>query len=270
MISLYQLLVLTDRADLKWYESSKFNIEGLSSLKILHLAANSAEVDISFKNLNSLRHLYVNITCKIDENIMTGILEQVPTIEELYLHGNISYINLDRLVNLRELSIAGTIDTENFNFELLKNLCKQLEKLKIVLTNLDEKGFFKLFDACNFPYLVYFVLRFFNVKRLKKEYINRFPTLKQLYIVECSIETIETDSFSNLEQLCWLNLDRNQIEFIVENAFKPLKNLQTIDLRKNKFDLKNFDPKFVGLKESVKCTIDIIGNGHYLSAFFSN
>ena len=170
------------------------------------MAANSAEVDISFKNLNSLRHLYVNIKSKIDENIMKRIFDQVPTIEELYLHGNISYINLDSLVNLRELSIAGTIDTENFNFELLKNLCKQLEKLKIVLANLDEKSFFKLFDGSNFPYLVYFVLRFFNVKRLKKEYINRFPMLKQLYIVDCSIEVIENDSFSNLEQLCWLNL----------------------------------------------------------------
>lgn len=105
---------------------------------------------------------------KIDENLMTRILEQIPTIEELYLHGNISYINLDRLVNLRELSNAGTFDTENFNFDLLKNLCKQLEKLKIVLKDLDEKSFFKLFDGCNFPYVVYFTLRFLKEKRLKK------------------------------------------------------------------------------------------------------
>jgi hypothetical protein len=86
------------------------------------------------------------ITRKIDENLMTRILEQIPTVEELYLYGNISYINLDSLVNLRELSIAGTFDRENFNFDLLKNLCKQLEKLKIVLTDLDEKSLFKLFN----------------------------------------------------------------------------------------------------------------------------
>lgn len=161
--------MLTDRSDLNRCESSKFNLERLSSLKDLYFAANSAEVEFSFKNLNSLRYFYMSIkSSKIDENLMTRILEQIPTIEELYLHGNISYINLDRLVNLRELSNAGTFDTENFNFDLLKNLCKQLEKLKIVLKDLDEKSFFKLFDGCNFPYVVYFTLRFLKEKRLKK------------------------------------------------------------------------------------------------------
>ena len=135
------------------------------------MAANSAEVDFSIRNLNSLRRLYISITCKIDEKIITGLLEQLPTIQQLYLHGNFSYINLDSLVNLRELSIAGYID-EKFNIDLFKNLCNQLEILKIVLANLDEKSFFKLFDGCNFPYLLYFSLRYFNVKRLKKEYIN--------------------------------------------------------------------------------------------------
>ena len=50
------------------------------------------------------------------------------TIEELHLHGNFSNFNLDSLVNLRELSIAGYID-KSFNFELFKNLCNQLENL---------------------------------------------------------------------------------------------------------------------------------------------
>jgi hypothetical protein len=255
--------VLTDRADLNRCESSKFNLEGLSSLKVLHLAANSAEVDFSFRNLNSLRHFYMSIRCKIDENLMTRILEQIPTVEELYLHGNISYINLDSLVNLRELSIAGTFDRENFNFDLLKNLCKQLEKLKIVLRDLDEKSLFKLFDGCNFPYVVYFSLRFLKEKRLKKEYINRFPILKELFVLNCAIETIESDSFSNLEQLCSLNLYRNQIEFIEENAFKPLKNLKKLNLRNN--ELTNFDPKFVGLEKSVEVFIGMIENVHRLS-----
>jgi hypothetical protein len=182
LISFYQLLlVLTDRADLNRCESSKFKLEGLSSLKVLNLAANSAEVDFSFRNLNSLRHFYMCIKCKIDENLMTRILKQIPTIEELNLHGNFSYFNLDSLFNLRKLSIAGYID-KSLNFELFKNLCNQLENLKIGLGNFDEESFFKLFHGCNFPYLVDFYLRYFKMKRLKKEHINRFPSLKQLYI----------------------------------------------------------------------------------------
>lgn len=77
-----------------------------------------------------------------------------------------------------------------------------------------------------------------------------------MYILDSAIETIESDSFSNLEQLCSLNLYRNQIEFIEENAFKPLKNLRTINLRNNKFT--NFDPKFVGLEKSVEFFIVMI------------
>ena len=197
----------------------------------------------------------MSVKCTIDENMMTRISEQLPTVEELDLHGNISYINLDRLVNLRELSIAGTFDAENFNFDLLKNLCKKLENLKIVLKDLDEKSFLKLFDGCNFPYLEHFTLRFLNVKRLKKEHINRFTSLKELYIFDCSIESIETDSFSNLEQLFWLNLSRNKIEFIGENSFSSLKNLQVLDLAENK--LTNFDPKFVGLKNAISARLTI-------------
>jgi Leucine-rich repeat (LRR) protein len=81
--------------------------------------------------------------------------------------------------------------------------------------------------------------------------------------LNCAIETIESDSFSNLEQLCSLNLYRNQIEFIEENAFKPLKNLKKLNLRNN--ELTNFDPKFVGLEKSVEVFIGMIENVHRLS-----
>lgn len=235
-------------------ESVKFNIEGLSSLSRLYLRARTREVDFSIKNLASLRVLTLAVDCKIDENIVTRLVDQIRHIETLDLNGNLSYFNLDQLYNLRTLSLNGTID-EEFNFELFENnLCEQLEDIEIVLSNLEEKTFLKLFDGYNFPYLVDFSLRFVTIKRLKNGFINRFPALRRLNISRCEIEMIENGSFSSLEQLCFLDLSFNRIENIDKNTFSELKNLQTLDLRFNK--IPGFDPIFVGLRESAQFTIE--------------
>ena len=189
---------------------------------------------------------------KINEDIVTRVFNQVPNIQELYLNGKLSYFNLDNFANLRELSLSGTINEENssFNFELFKNLCNQLETIKILL---DEKTIVKLFDGYKFPYLVDFSIECSDIKRLNKELFCRFPSLRRLKISLCRIEVIEHDSFSNMQQLFSLDLSRNQIESIEENAFSMLKNLKTLDLRGNK--LTNFDRKLTGLLESVELTI---------------
>ena len=130
-------------------------------------------------------------------------------IQELNLDGNFSYFNLDNLVNLRVLSLSGDIEKKYFNFELFKDLCNQLEDIKIILNDIDEEDFFQLFDGYNFPYLRDFTLMRFRTNRLKKEFMNGFPTLRQLNINNCGIEVIESDSLSNMQQLILLNLSRN-------------------------------------------------------------
>ena len=80
------------------------------------------------------------------------------------------------------------------------------------------------------------------------------PKPRQLNIIDCDIEVIESDSFSNMQQLTWLNLSNNLIDLIDKNAFSNLKNLQTIDLSYNK--LTNFDPIFVGLIELAEYRIE--------------
>ena len=192
----------------------------------------------------------------IDEKLVTKILEQVSNIQELYLEGYLSYFNSDSFVNLKQLSIDGDID-EKFNFELFKNLCNQLEALTISIYNIDEKTLFKLFDGYNFPYLVELTIEFFNMKRLRltKEFIDRLPKPRnRLNITDCNIEVIESDSFSNMQQLTSLDLSDNRIELIEENAFSNLKNLQKLDLTRNR--LTNFDRKFIGLSESVEVKIE--------------
>lgn len=233
-------------------DSVKFNIKGLSSLETLFLRANSSEVQITMKNLTSLSRLGLSLTDTIDEDIVTGLLDQVPHIQKLHLDGNLGYFNLDHLVNLRVLKIFETIN-EDFNLDLFKNLSDQLENIWIEVTNIDEKILVKLFDGCDFPYLVDFTVSDGNIKRLNKELFNGFSTLKRLRITNCEIKVIERDLFSNLKQLCSLCLIENRIKIVEENAFSKLENLQEVDLSFN--ELKKLSRKFVGLKKTVEFDI---------------
>ena len=235
-------------------ESVKFNIEGLSSLKTLYLGPNTDKVDISIKNLPSLRNFSLSLSDEINDEIITRLLDQLPHIKELHLKGNLSYFNLDNFVNLRILSLCGSLN-ENFNFDLFKNLCNRLEDIKISICNIKEENFFKLFDGYNFPHLRDFTIFYLNLKRLKREFINRLPKPRnKLNLYECEIEVIESDSFSNMQQLTSLNLTCNRIKIIEKNAFSYLKNLQKLNLSGN--NLIKFDPIFIGLRESVEVNIE--------------
>lgn len=222
----------------------KINVEGLPSLTGLNLGVNSSEVHFSIRKLPSLEFLGLTMSCSIDENIISQLLDQVPHIQELRLFGNFSHFNLDHLVNLKQLLLLGTIN-ENFDYDLLKNLCNQLEILKIVLTNSDVN---KL-SGHHFPNLQNFCISNCNVKILKKEFFDRFPMLQNLFINDCNLEEIENDAFSNLKQLLFLDLSKNRLKFIEKNTFSNLKNLQILDLSKN--ELTNLDLEFIGVHNSV-------------------
>ena len=66
-----------------------------------------------------------------------------------------------------------------------------------------------LFDVYKFPNLLDFSLQCSFKKRLRKEFLTGFPALRRLKI-SCSIEVIEHDSFSNIQQLCFLDLSGNK------------------------------------------------------------
>ena len=222
----------------------KINVEGLPSLESLNLGFNSSEVHFSIRKLPSLEFLALSMPCAVDENIISQLLDQVLHIEELRLYGYFSHFNLDHLVNLKKLFLVGTIN-ESFNYDLLKNLCNQLELLKIVLTNSDVN---KLCGH-HFSNLQKFCISYCHVKILKKEFFDRFPMLQNLFINDCNLEEIENDAFSNLKQLLFLDLSKNRLTFIEKNTFSNLKNLQILDLSKN--ELTNLDLEFIGVHNSV-------------------
>ena len=219
----------------------------------MHLGLNSTEIDFSIRNLNSLIMLSLLVGCTIDQNMLTKLLDQVQHIQQLFLVGNFSYFNLDNLVNLKVLSLCGPIN-ESFNIGLLKNFCNQMVVLKIILENIDEKTFYKLFDGLTFPNLKRIAIEDCNLKVLKKEFINRFPIVRKLFILNCNLEAIEQDAFSNLKKLYCLDLSSNHIKFIEKDTFLNLTNLEILDLSLN--ELKNLDAEFIGVRNSVKIFLE--------------
>jgi hypothetical protein len=176
-------------------------------------------------------------------------LDQLQNIELLFVNGNISYLNFDNLINLKLLSLEGTLN-KSFNFEIFKNLSIQLESIMIFLNNIDKKTLVKLLHGHNFSNLLSFSLRKCNIRKLKKKFIDKFPMVTRLCIMDCNVEIIENDTFSNLKQLNELILMDNRIEFIEKNTFSSLKNLERLDLSYN--GLKNVDREFIGISNSVK------------------
>ena len=182
-------------------------------------------------------------------NFWSGYQSQ--NIQILHLHGKFSYFNLDNFVNLKTLYLIGTID-ESFNFKLFKNLCNQLESLRIKFTDIDFKTLFKLFDDYHFPHLTFLCLSQCFIERVDKNFINRFPMLKRLNINLCRLETIDDEAFSNLKQLTYLGLITNQVTYIGKNAFS--KNLKVLDLTNN--GLTHIDREFIGLENSAKICLE--------------
>ena len=163
---------------------------------------------------------------------------------------------MDKFINLKKLSLYGNI-SQSFNFELLKNLSNQLEHLMIhfYFGRADEETFLKLFEGHRFSNLKYLYLKdCCCMKSLKKNFLDRFPTLQDFRMYTCEIETIENDAFSNLIQLSYIELANNLINFIGKNAFSNLNNLKAVNLSSNK--LTHFDAEFNGLGISKPVCLD--------------
>ena len=214
----------------------EINIEGLDSLETIFLRLHEADAySFSIRNLNSLKCLCLKTSGVIDESLLKVFLDKIPNIEELYLHGNFSYFNLDKLSNLKALGLTGTIK-DDFNFELFKNLCNQLQELAISCWNDYESIGDKLFDAHHFPHMQELKIYKCNVKRVKKKFIDKFPALLYLNMYECNLEMIEDGAFSNNKQLLHLFLMNNFLKTLEKQSFSQLTNLEAINLSNNRLE----------------------------------
>lgn len=218
-------------------ESTEIKISGLSSLEAIRVATNSFEVYFSIRNLPSLKEFHLS-TPKIDENIISQLLLQIPNIEELLLNGKLNYFSLDDFVNLRCLCLSGTLK-DDFNFELFKKLSYQLESLifldmkQINLNFFDYEMFVKLLNGHIFSNLKTLYIDGGKIMQLEKKFIDQFPSLVRCRIINCCIEIIEDKAFSNLKKLIYLDLSDNLLERIYKSYFSDQLNRLKIILQKN-------------------------------------
>ena len=228
----------------------EININGLRSLESMSLKLCSTRRSFSITNLKSLTCFSLDDSRinTIDDNIIT-LFNLLPNLETLYLEGNFSYFNLDNLVNLKRLTLAGKIG-HDFNMEIFKNLCNQLEELTLSFKNFDDRTFLQLFKGYHFSNLKKLIFRESYVKRVDKNFIDRFPIIERLWIVLCDLEIIDDNAFSNVKHLYYIDFSNNRISFIPKNAFSNLKNLKTLYLISN--GLNNLDREYIGVGNSVE------------------
>lgn len=159
------------------------NLEGLSSsLKSLSLRLASIDRSSFIGNLYSLKVLNLDIKSRINNDMLIQLFEICPNIEELYLGGEFSSINLDNFVNLKKLKLSGNLLID-FNFDLFENISTQLEHLFIEFSNMNNKRIGKLLCRHNFRNLSQLTVSKSKVSRFEKNLFDGFPIIQSLNVI---------------------------------------------------------------------------------------
>lgn len=225
----------------------EIELDGFLSLKELYLQINSLE-NFKARNLKSLKKLHLFIEQPINKSISMRVFQHLSSIEELNIKGVFSDLNLDSLVNLKSLKINGSID-KDFNNDLFKNICENLQELSISLNGLNEEKFIKLFFGLHFPNLHTLKIGCNQMTKIEKKFFDGFSMLQNLSIYY--IKEIDFDAFSNLTQLVDLVFYNNNLESLDQRTFSKLLNLENLYLS---------DSRIVSLEENMFSNLKNLAN----------
>ena len=172
----------------------------------------------------------------MNETTTKQLCDQLQHVEYLYLGGYLQHFSLDSFVglNLKGISIRGFF-CQDFNFELLKNLSRQLEYLSIN-AKCNYEQIVKLLDGHDFSNITGLDIRNSDIKRLEKKFIERFPNLEIIRMSACNLENIEEDVFSNSQKIFFLNLRENLFNRLCKRDFSQLVNLRYFEMSKNRIE----------------------------------
>ena len=201
--------------------------------------------------LSSLISLSLCVKSKINNDSLTKLFTAFPNIEELYLRADFSNISFDSFVNLKKLKFIGNL-LEGFNFDVLKNICHQLEELSIRFYNMNNIYIYKLLYGHHFSNLIRLEINSSKITILGKKLFDGFPMLQTLIVNHNTrLKAIEKDAFFNLKKLKRLVLCLNrELSEINPELFSCLANLEELDLNGNK--LRHFDLKIMDYIVNIK------------------
>ena len=173
------------------------------------------------------------LNSEVISKFSSELSEYLPNIETLALKGYFSNLNLDNLINLKNFYLSCDL-MDDFNFDIFKSICNQLEDIAIICETIDDKFLAKFFYDYNFPYLHKLVLSKTKITKLEKKFFDRFPMLQKLLVCENrELRKIDYDAFSNSKHLISLFLNNNCIESIDKKIFSNLTNIETLVLDGN-------------------------------------
>ena len=212
------------------------NLNGLTSLESLKLSLPSLEGS-SFGKPNLLKDLTLKVESELNKESSIKLFEMFPNIEELYLEGRFSSLSFDSFVNLKKLSICGSI-LNNFNFDLLKIICSQLEYLRIELDNINNKDLSLLLNGHYFPNVKTLGIYSSKITRLEEKLFVGFPNLQSLFVnMNHALKTIDNDAFSNLKNLKLLGISFNsKLTKLDPELFRSLVHLKKLYVGYNYLD----------------------------------
>ena len=111
-----------------------------------------------------------------------------------------------------------------------------------------------------------------NLKYIKKDSFNN-SRLREIYLNNCNLETIHSNTFSNLPELIYINLSyNNNLKNIEKDSFNGCQNLEYIEanncnLQIIKSDILNYEINLDDNNLIYNCRIDENGsfNNNYLN-----
>ena len=226
----------------------EIKIEGLSSLKFLHLRLVKPVEVISIESLNSLKEFDFEIKHEINGELKKHLFNLLNRKIETFYYKEETAVDEVKFKfsfnRLRKRLTLCNVKCEEINFDFIFD---EIERLEIRNSNTNEIS--KLLGFYHFPNLLELEIRYWDTTNIKGNLFNRLSSLKMLDINFCpNLRVIDKDSFSDLKQLVYLDLRMNGIETIDQFAFYELVNLKKLDLSHNK--IKSIDEKmFCRLKK---------------------
>lgn len=227
----------------------------LSSLKVLRLEFSSSLDEICL-NLNSLKEVYFKSGFKINSDLRNYLFNTfLFKVEQFYfkeLNFVFHYSSFERNLLLRN------IENESLNFDLISDLCGQIEELLIFTSK--SSNISKLLNSHYFPSLKSLMISQCEIVRVEKKLFGELglATLEKLIISNNKdLGIIDRDAFSNLTQLVYLYLNKNRIESLDTWTFLELAKLNFLDLSYNR--LKTIDENLFSGQQNLK-TLYLRGN----------
>ena len=168
-------------------------------------------------------------------NLKAGTFKQLKSLERLDIHScgittfpNGLFEGLDRLIILNLASNPIPLIKSNAFIDL--KLLKELYLFGLADNLVLEDGVFSSLD--NLKCLILNNNKGINHNHLKSNLFIGLKSLKELFIQECNIKSIDTDCFSQLQMIQHIYLFGNSIDKLDAACFTELKQLKVLYLDK--------------------------------------